>query len=89
MARNRLPSKKSLRDQLMKSLFDPRESGPMKIVVELANPLYCEVKAIELIRESQAHKSQRREKLQQAISVLALALLQGSDDAEAPSDSGT
>lgn len=67
----------------MESLFDPRTPGPMSIVVELNNPAYCEVKAIELIREAQSHPVDYHEKVTQAISLLALARLQrGAPDAK-------
>lgn len=82
MPRDRRPSQRSLRETLMQSVFDPRAPGPMSIIVGLDNPQYGEIKAIELIREAQAHPTDYHEKVTQAISLLALARLQRDAHAE-------
>jgi len=63
----------------MRATFDPRSPGPMKIVVEMATPSYCELKAVELITEARQGHGDRVEKLTQAMSLLALAVQQGAE----------
>lgn len=50
------PSLTSLKELLRQSAFDPRASGPMAVVTEIAtsNPRYSEDKAKELIAQAQA-----------------------------------
>lgn len=69
---------------MLESLFDPRDSSPLSVVVEMNDPDYCESKATELIREAkltrkapgQNSAAQADEKIAQAISLLALARVQ-------------
>lgn len=67
---------------MLESLFDPRDSSPLSVVVEMNDPDYCESKAMELIREAKltrklpANREQADEKIAQAISLLALSRVQ-------------
>lgn len=90
--RNSKPSKKSVREMLMESVFDPRDRSPLSIVVDMDDPGYAESKAIELISEAKqlareiesppvdvanvGLREQYNEKVAQAISLLALARVQ-------------
>lgn len=78
------PSHTRLKDILRGCAFDPRNDGPTRVVVEIAqaNPRYAEDKAIELIREGQLALGQctaegvahHADNLKKAIGMLALAL---------------
>lgn len=52
--RTKVPSRKSLRETLNESAFDPREPGPLKVIVESADANYYEQRAMEYIREARA-----------------------------------
>jgi hypothetical protein len=86
----RQPSKASIRAALLEGLFDPRDKSPMQVVVDLRDPTYCEMRAVELIMEArkiaplaydvtgsldrqEEMKTEYREKVAQATSLLALA----------------
>lgn len=81
MRKKKLPSKKTVRETLLQSLFDPRDASPMSIVVSMDDPAFAESKAIELIHEGKqcarlGTMDQYNEKIAQAISLLALARVQ-------------
>lgn len=44
---------KSLQKCLSESAFNPKEDGPLKIICDQNDPKYCEMRAVELIREAQ------------------------------------
>lgn len=75
----KVPGIKQLKKLLDESTFNPKNPGPMSVVVALNDPSYCETKAVELVME--AKKSLTgipslfiyHDKLIQAISLLALA----------------
>ncbi len=63
---------------LHESKFDPRERGPLKIVVDSHSddPQYLESKAIEMIMEARLDKTrgpEYHERIAKAISILGLA----------------
>ena len=70
---------KTLVQQLLKqSVFNPKDKTPFSVVISIASPEYCEMKAIELISEAQisvreAVGSDYHDKITQAISLLTLA----------------
>lgn len=59
------PSKTSISKILKASIFDPRKPGPLSVITDVGSKRYFETRAIELIREN---------RLEQAISLLALAI---------------
>ena len=80
-------SAKELKKLLNESYFNPNEEGPLKIIVEMNNPAYCEMRAQEYITEARKyiiadHVSLNSQQLQnyddrmtKAIALLALARL--------------
>ncbi len=77
MSKKLLPSKKSLREILMQSLFDPREQGPMQVILSQNDPRYFEFRAIEMIKEAQLAQEPLvyHEKMSKAITLLGMARL--------------
>jgi hypothetical protein len=87
VAKKSLPSKKTIRELLVESVFDPREiNTPFSIVIGMQDPNYCESKAVEMIHEaklalipfagentSEPVLTNYHEKIAKAISLLALA----------------
>ncbi len=84
--RSKQPSMTMMRTLLKQSEFDPRERGtPLSIAIEEMDPGYCELKAMELVREArtiyndtggsdeQKLLSYYNEKIVRAISLLAYA----------------
>jgi hypothetical protein len=74
---------------LLESLFDPRAQSPMSIVVGLQDPGYCESKSLELISEAKQLAKmllwdQYREKVSQAIALLALCKVQRAEVQNGP-----
>lgn len=71
------PSQTSIRKVLSESAFDPRVPGPLKVIADTGNVEYLVTRAIEFLREGQygadATRPMDRDKLTQAISLLALA----------------
>ena len=81
-------TQKKLRSILYESLFNPKEPmGPIKVIVEMDDPQYCETRAIEFIKEAQhtlgfaqdnLNENQMllyNERIANAISLLGLARL--------------
>lgn len=71
------PGQKQLQKLLAESVFNPDKTGPLKIIADLRNAGYCEIRAIELIQEARLSKADDHEhyhdKIKQAISLLVLA----------------
>lgn len=73
------PGQKQLQKLLAESVFNPDSIGPLKIIADLRNAAYCEIRAIELIQEarltppSPEHMDHYHDKIKQAISLLVLA----------------
>lgn len=68
------PGKKQLQKLLAESAFNPDLTGPLKIIADLRNPQYCEIRAIELIQEARlSDMDHYHDKIKQAISLLVLA----------------
>lgn len=67
-------TKKAIRAELLKSLFDPKYSPAFQVIIGMASPTYNMRKSIELIHEAlnAIDYKTTNEKLEQAISVLAL-----------------
>lgn len=74
----KLPSKTELSQLLKDSAFDPRQAGPMAVIVSMDSPDYCEGKAVELILEARQETDPVKHdaKIVQAISLLTLARAQ-------------
>ena len=54
LSRNGKPTTITLLREIQKiDLFNPKNPGPMKIVVDLDDPHYLELKAVELIHQAQ------------------------------------
>ena len=79
---SRKPTITLIRKMLKEAAFNPKESGPMKVLADMQDPHYYEVKAIELIMEAKAIRMHQKwwrnntryhEALNQAIQLLALA----------------
>ena len=87
MARRKSLGKKLIATVLSESAFQPDDIGPMKIIADLHDPSYDEMRAIELIHEARVvinsdtdcalvrEECQKayHTKMTQAISLLALA----------------
>ena len=53
-SRNKKPVNQKMIREIQKAVyFNPTEPGPMKILVEMDNPEYYELRAVEMIREAQ------------------------------------
>lgn len=80
MASRKKPGQKQLQKLLTESVFNPDSIGPLKIIADLRNAGYCEIRAIELIQEARltpfvpdGDNSHYHDKIKQAISLLVLA----------------
>lgn len=71
-------TKRQIQSLLSESAFSPSEKTPFTIVVQMENPDYAELKAIELITEARLWPGGTiyHDKIQQAIALLALARAQ-------------
>lgn len=71
------PGQKQLQKLLAESVFNPDSIGPLKIIADLRNAAYCEIRAIELIQEArltpESNNEYYHDKIKQAISLLVLA----------------
>ncbi len=73
------PGQKQLQKLLTESVFNPDKVGPLKIIADLRNAAYCEMRAIELIQEARMFAptdnthEHYHDKIKQAISLLVLA----------------
>lgn len=73
MPKSNQPSSKQLKQTLNRSLINPREPGPMQMILEVNDPRYYQQRAMELIRDNlQKHNP---ENLIRAVTLLALANL--------------
>ncbi len=70
-------SKTALKKILAESIFDPREKGPMKPIVDMADPHFLRQRAIQLLHEVE-WSDQPDDCICMAISLLALARWFGS-----------
>ena len=72
------PSKTSVSKVLQQCAFDPRASGPMKVIADVQDPMYYQQRAVEIIR-NESHRSRNPvavKSLRQAIGLLALAVVE-------------
>lgn len=86
MAKKKKPSRTSMTQFLRDCVIDPRNPGPMKVMIEsVPSPSYLESRAIELIAEGQeAHSLNFEEmtgpelyedRIKKAIALLSLSVL--------------
>jgi len=80
--KNRHPSQTTIKKALAASVFDPRAKTPMAVIVDMEDPRYCELRAIELIRQAQNTPQFYQDTISQAIALLALAKVQRSGTTE-------
>ena len=64
-----------LRKAMQKCVFDPREPGPMSLILDVDNPEYWERRAIEQLNEIHKFNADPEEKLICAISLLLASLV--------------
>lgn len=76
--RKKKVTKRQIQSLLSESAFSPSEKTPFSIVVQMEDPDYAELKAVELILEARAHTGScyYNDRIQQAIGLLALARAQ-------------
>lgn len=55
-------------------LFDPREHLVLKIVSDMGDPIYCEQRVVELLKEIQQFPERHAENLKLSINLLAFAI---------------
>lgn len=85
-----LISKQKLKEVILESVFDPKATGPMKVIADENDPRYCEMRALEFIEEARkliplmqgeptpvvlAHQARYHECMKTAISLIGLARL--------------
>ncbi len=74
-------NKTELKKTINESVFDPNAKTPLSVIVQMDNPQYGELRAIELINEAQVaintgSLQTYHDKITQAIALLGLARVQ-------------
>lgn len=72
--KNKKVSLKAIKKVLASCAFDPKVPGPMKIIMDSGNKEYFLMRAVECIHEAKLGIG--KDKIRQAISLLALCLIE-------------
>lgn len=70
------PSKTAIKKILSECVFDPRKTGPMKVITDVGHPNYYVTRAQEAL--ANVPGTQSKQEVQMAIGLLALYLVTGA-----------